>query len=96
MNLTVDFLILFYVMNKRLGKFNSGLFIYFLKVTLAALLTGIVADTLWAQWSFSDGFVKLATVGLSGFIFYGMICLFLKIEQAQKTTAWIKRGFRFR
>ncbi len=89
---TVDFLVLFYVMNKRLGKFNSGLFVYFLKVTLAALLTGIFADTLWTNWDFSNGFVKLSLVGISGFLFYGIACLVLKIEQARKISEWIKKG----
>ncbi len=92
---TVDFLALFYFMNKRLGKFNSGLFVYFLKVSLAALLTGAAASIVWTAWDFPNVFIKLAVVGLSGFLFYGCACMVLKIEQAHKIMEWINRGLSF-
>ena len=89
---SIDFLALFYIMNRRLGKFNSGLLVYFLKVTFAALLTGIFADTVWAYAAVSGEFIKLCAAGFSGFLFYGLICLMLKVEQAHKILEWIKKG----
>jgi putative peptidoglycan lipid II flippase len=91
---TVDFLALFYIMNKQLGKFNSGLLVYFLKVTLAALFMGIAVNMLWVYWGFSDGLIKLLTVGTAGFLFYGCVCVVLGIEQARKTVEWIRSMIR--
>ncbi|MCK4882801.1 MAG: polysaccharide biosynthesis C-terminal domain-containing protein, partial [Candidatus Omnitrophica bacterium] len=93
---SIDFLALFYLLNKRLGKFNSGLLIYFLKVTFAALLTGIFADAVWVHAVLPNEFTKLCAAGFSGFFFYGLICLFLQVEQAHKIVEWIKRGLRRR
>lgn len=90
---TVDFLILFYIMNKRLGGFNSDLFGYFVKVTFAALLTGIIVSWVWHSLNFSSEAVKLFVLGAAGFLIYGAFCYMLKIEQARHVWQWIKSGF---
>lgn len=93
---SVDFLALFYILNRRLGKFNSGLLVYFLKVSFAALLTGIFADTVWTYTVVDHEWIKLGVAGFSGGIFYGLICLLFKIEQAEKVMEWVRRGFKFK
>lgn len=87
---TIDFLVLFYIMNKRLGRFNSGLFIYFLKVALAGLITGVFARQVWTCLTFSNEFINLCLMGLLSILFYELVCLMLQVEQAQKIWGWIK------
>lgn len=87
---TVDFLALFYIMNKRLGGLNSGLLTYFLKVAFAGLITGIFAHIVWPHLLFSSEFINLGFIGIMSALFYGSACFILKIEQAHKIWGWIK------
>jgi len=89
---TIDFLALFYIMNKRLGGLNSGLLNYFFKVATAGLITGIFAHIIWPHLLFSNEFINLALIGFMSASFYGLICLILKIEQAQKIWGWLTRA----
>ena len=88
---TVDFLILFYILDKRLGGLDSEMFYYFLKVTLASALTGLLEYWAWEHISEWSEVVKLVVVGVSGFIFYGFVCLGLKIKQAERIWESITR-----
>lgn len=90
---TIDFLILFFIMNKRLGGLNSGLFKYFMKVTFAAMITGYLGVLAWDYFPFSSETVKLFVLGGAGFIIYGCICYMLNIAQARHIWLWIKSGF---
>jgi len=87
---TIDFLVLFYVMDKRLGRFDSDLFVYFLKVALAALVTGIFSYKIWQYCPFPNEFIKLCLVGFFGFLFYGVVCLVLRVKQARKIWEWVR------
>ncbi|MDO8580255.1 MAG: murein biosynthesis integral membrane protein MurJ, partial [Candidatus Omnitrophota bacterium] len=89
---TIDFLVLLYIMEKRLGGLNSDLLSYFLKVISAAGLIGVFEFWSWNHWSFSNEVVKLFCIGGLGFVLYEIICLGLKVEQAQKIWEWIKKG----
>ncbi|VAW11366.1 hypothetical protein MNBD_BACTEROID05-812 [hydrothermal vent metagenome] len=91
---TVDFLILFYVMDKKLDHFDSELLKYFLKVTGLSLCMGIGCFFFWKHLSFSNEFLKLCIVGVGGFLMYGLGGVFLKIEQAQKVWGWIEKGIK--
>ena len=91
---TVDFLALFYIMNKRLGGLNSGLFMYFIKVTLAGLMTGILTYMIWPHLLFSNQFINLGFIGAISAFLYGLICFVLKIEQAHSIWKWVKSGSR--
>ena len=84
---------MYYIMNKRLGGLNADLFGYFVKITFAAFLTGILERWLWHSIYFSSETIKLFVLGFSGFIIYGLICYVLKIEQARHVWKWIKSGF---
>jgi len=88
---TVDFLILFYVMNKRLGGLNSGLLTYFFKVAVAGVITGIFAHMTWPHFTFANEFINLCLIGVVSALIYGFACFILKVEQAQKIWGWITR-----
>jgi peptidoglycan biosynthesis protein MviN/MurJ (putative lipid II flippase) len=91
---TIDFLILFYVINKRLGGLDAGLFVYFLKMALAGLLTAIFAFKVWGMAAFSNEFLNLIFVSVLCAFFYELVCLALNVEQAHKILGWMKNGKR--
>ena len=87
---TLDFLALFYIMNKRLGGLNSGLFGYFSRVALAGLITGVCSVILWEGLHFPQEFMNLCIVGVFSIVLYEIVCWALKIEQARKIWQWIR------
>ncbi len=91
---TVDFLILFYVLDKRLGGLDSGLLGYFCKVTFAAGLTGLLEFWAWNTFSFQHEMIKLFAVGFVGFVFYEFLCVILRVEQAHKIFQWVLSGLK--
>ncbi len=86
---TVDFLALFYFLERRIGGLNSGLPRYFLKVSLAGLAMGMVVVGLWHYGIFLNEVVKLGLIVFLACLVYGGMCLILKIEQAWKIWEWI-------
>jgi len=88
---TIDFLILFYILDKKLGGLNSGLLMYCLKVTLAAVLIGVYEQWMWDHVTFKFEIIKLIVIGISGFVIYELLCLALKVQQARKIWQWISR-----
>lgn len=87
---TVDFLILFYVMDKRLGGFDSDLFKYFLKVAAAALVTGGCVFWLWETVVITPEFVKLSLIGVFGIILYFFVSLAFRVDQSVKMCAFLR------
>jgi putative peptidoglycan lipid II flippase len=85
---TIDFLILFYLLEKRLGRLNSGLFKYFLKVTCASFATGIVMHWAWNHIAIAHQATRLIFISFLGIIFYELVCLVIRVEQAQKIWRW--------
>lgn len=90
---TVDFLILFYVMNKRLGGMADGLLRYFILVVCASALTGGLVYLGWRYFAIPSEEIKLAVVGGIGFLFYGIVGFMLNINQARKIWSFIQNGF---
>lgn len=87
---SVDFLVLFFILEKRLGGLNSGLLRYFGKVSLAAGLTGAAVFLSWHYFSLGQGIVQLIFCGIGGMIFYEWMCLRLNIGQAREIWQWGK------
>lgn len=87
---TLDFLILFYVMDRRLGGLDAGLFLYFLKVLLAASGTGIAIFWCWHHLPLAPEALKFAVLGAGSIVFYGVACLLLRVKQAQAVRDWAK------
>jgi len=80
---TIDFLILFFVIEKRLGGLNSGLFNYFLKVTFAAVITGFIEYAAWQNFAINAQALKLFLVGGGGFLIFGVITYIFGVEQSK-------------
>lgn len=89
---TADFLILFYILDKRLGGFDTDLFRYFFKVFAAAVMTGVTVFWLWQYLTFIHEILRLAIIGVAGICVYEAICLAFRVEQARKIWSWIKKG----
>ena len=87
---TVDFFILFMLMQRRLGAVNFGLFQYLIKATLASVLTGLFVYLSWQYFVLGSETIKLILVGGLAYIFYGLVCLMMGIKQAQKIVGWIR------
>lgn len=85
---TIDFLILFYFMEKRLGPMNSGLVKYFFKVTCAAFLTGMFMYAAWHYVVITNQLLRLTVISAAGIVFYEIVCLVIGIEQARKIWKW--------
>ncbi|MCA9398251.1 MAG: murein biosynthesis integral membrane protein MurJ [Candidatus Omnitrophica bacterium] len=88
---TIDFLILFYIMEKKLGGLNSGLLPYFFKVALAAGIVGFVEFCFWEFFHFSHEVIQLFVMGFLGFFMYGILCYCLKVPQALKIWYYFKK-----
>lgn len=91
---TLNFLILFAIMNKRLGGFDTGLLRYFGKVFLGAVLTGLAVYGGWSYVRLPNEFLKLFMTGAFGLVFYEIVCLALRVEQARKIWEWLKTAAR--
>jgi len=87
---TINFLALFYIMNKRLGGLNSGMLNYFFKVAFAGFITGVFAHSTWPYFTFSSDFINLFLIGMASALFYGLTCFILKVEQTHKIWGWMK------
>lgn len=88
---TLDFLILFYVLDKRLDGLDFDLPRYVVKVLSASGATGVVLFGFWYYVPAANEILKMIAAGFLSLLTYGTISLALKIEQAQKTWKWILR-----
>jgi len=86
---TLDFLVLFYIMNKRLGPMNSGLFGYFVKVAAAGVVTGVCSYFAWGRIASANGFISLFLIGIFSAAVYGAAGLALKVDQARRIWQWM-------
>ena len=92
---TIDFLLLFYILRNKIGSFDSDLVECFCKILLASVITGFIELMSWRYVSFTSDvsfygdLMKLVVFGGGGFVLYGIICYWLKIEQAQKLWKWM-------
>ena len=93
----VNFLVLFFMMDKKLGGLRNGMLDYFLRLAIATSVMGITTFYSWENLSFAQEIIKLIVVSLlSGVIFVGM-GLVLKIDGIekvfQKVMSWRIRNF---
>jgi putative peptidoglycan lipid II flippase len=88
---TIDFLALFYIMDKKLGGLNSNLFVYFLRVFIASFIIGVMGYLCWKHINISHEMVKLCVFSMVGIFLYGGLCLILQIEQAKKVWSWMSK-----
>ena len=93
---SLNFLILFQLLNRRLGGFDQSLKQFILKVGAASGAAGLC---FWGGWEginfISLQWLKLIVVGSLGCLIYGLICLKLRVQQAEKILREGKRFFNF-
>ncbi|MFT5170038.1 MAG: putative peptidoglycan lipid II flippase, partial [Candidatus Omnitrophota bacterium] len=87
---SIDLIILFYLLNKRLPGISKGVLKFSSKVIIAALVTGVCGYLLWHNVSYGYELVRLFVIGISGFIIYGVICYALGVEQVSKLINFIR------
>jgi putative peptidoglycan lipid II flippase len=87
---TIDFLWLFYCLDKRLGGINGGFRTFVAKVLVASAVTGAVVFWLWHSAFITREIPRLAVTGLLGIMVYGVLCYMLRIEQARKIYLWLQ------
>jgi len=83
---TIDFVVLFFIMRKRLNGFNSNLLFYGVRVVVASLLMGASVYLLWHFLGTMHDLVKLIIVFFFGICLYEGICILFGVKQAFK--AW--------
>ncbi|MDP8266950.1 MAG: murein biosynthesis integral membrane protein MurJ [Candidatus Aceula meridiana] len=88
---TVDFVVLFFILNRRLKGFDQGLMLYGLKILLAATLMGAVALSTWKALPLESEILKLIAIAVINPIVFLTGCFVLKIQQAQNLLKWISR-----
>ena len=86
---TIDFLALFYIIDKRLGGLNSGLLKYFLRVSFAGFVMAVFVYAAWNYVRTFNELIKICIIGISAFLLYEAVCLGLGVGQAQKIWGWI-------
>lgn len=89
---TIDFLILFFVMDRRLGGLQAGLLKYGLRVSLASILTGGCVYWAWQHVAIPHEFVKLVVIGVAGYLIYGILSFVFGINQAQRIWNYVRNG----
>ena len=87
----VNFLLLFFLMNKRLGGLQEGLWNYLARLGLASLGLGVVVFWGWEYLEISNEIIKLLIVSLMGGIIFLILCLALKIEGVIKIFQEIRK-----
>ena len=88
---TVNFLALFYILNKKLGGIKEGILPYFFKVALAAAVMGIL---LWGAWRYFvvwPEISRLLVIIILGFFIFVAMCVMLDIQQVKEIWSWILR-----
>lgn len=91
---TLDFVWLFRSLERKLGGINVGFKQFVIKILLASGVTAVFVYLAWEKIPFLPsegwgGFLKLSLTGFSGIVIYGVVCFYLRIEQARKIWKWI-------
>jgi len=86
---TIDFLLLFYLFRKKIGKFGIGVRSFLLKIISASLVVAILVKLSWTYLAIPFEVVKLFVIGAGAYIVYGFLCFQLKVDQAKKVCHWV-------
>ena len=87
---TVNFLLLFYILRKKIGNFFQGsLLIYSLRVCLASVIMGLIIFLIWRSLPGFNDILKLIITICCGFICFIFGCLIFRIKEAKVLVQWI-------
>ena len=87
----INFLVLLYLLDKRLGGLDYPLLAFSSKIFLASFLVGIFEYAAWSYLIMPNELLKLILIGGLGFVIYEVVCLWLRIAQAQNILKEIKK-----
>ena len=85
----LDFVILFFILNKKLEGITEGFWNYVLRVLFAAVVMGSISLWAWNSMAGVSDLIKLITVCLVSLAVFFASCTLLKITEAKKLLAWI-------
>ena len=88
---TVNFLLLFYLVDKKLGGIKINLGSYFFKVVLASFVMAQVIYLSFRSFGAIHDIAKLVLVMFLGIVSYFCLCYVLKVEQVERGFRWILR-----
>jgi len=86
----VDFIWLFYCLDKRLGGIDGGFKIFVAKIVAASLVAGMVVSQIWNTACVPDERLRLFLAVILGALVYGSVCFMLKIGQARAFYRWLQ------
>jgi len=86
---TIDFLLLFYLFRKKIGKFGIGVRSFLIKILFASFVVAVLIKMSWTYMTIPYEVVKLFIVCIGAYVVYGFLCFQLKVEQAKKVYHWV-------
>jgi len=86
----VDFIWLFYCLDKRLWGIDGGFKIFVAKIVAASLVAGMVVSQIWNTACVPDERLRLFLAVILGALVYGSVCFMLKIGQARAFYRWLQ------
>jgi len=90
----VNFLALFYILDKRIGGLQQAITLHLLKIIVATVATGVFVWLGWVSIISSSELLKLILVGFFGAALYLILCYFLRVDQVQRMFDWSAGRFK--
>jgi putative peptidoglycan lipid II flippase len=87
---SIDFIWLFYRLDKRLGGINGGFKIFIAKVLVASVFTGVAVNQMWNTTCIPNEIIRISLAMILGILFYGVLCFMLRIDQARDIYRWLQ------
>jgi len=86
----INFLLLFYILRKKIGDFIEEKFIFYsLRVCLASIIMGVFVFLIWHLLPNLNEILKLIITICCGFICFILTCLILRIKEIEPSLQWI-------
>ncbi len=86
---TVDFVLLFRILRRRLGPLADGLLAFSLRVLAASGVMGLAAYGTWSTLTAVPEIPRLALAHIAAFLAFWGACTILKIDQLKDIFRWI-------
>lgn len=86
----INFSLLLWIMNKRIGGLLEEFRPFVARVVLAAFLAGLATRWLWYAVSGWNDIIRLFSVPTAGTCVYAAVCYYLNVSQARAAVRWIR------
>ena len=86
---TIDFAVLLFLIDKRVGSISRDIIRHLVKVFCATLVMVATVDMTWRFVSVGPEIVRLLCTGFAGLIIFLLVAITLRIDQAQSIRKWI-------